>query len=359
MKETVARHKTHTEHELHGLRSLLVQHINNGPPGTVPPPPPGSAAVDTLHSEIESVNASVMKELRSVQHQIDEKLDTINNNGVLMREDLISLSRSIGGNYSVEESGEYNMSTELQAIGGMMRQNFDLQLKNTYGYITALPEYTCKETEGWRLVVNCNMSVESTCPTGWKLVQNPKVGCGRVSNSDSPTCDSVVFRVKGAPYAKVCGRINAYQVGATDAFEAFDEGRATSIDEPYVSGISITHGNPRKHVWTFAAGIRETYHDRNDACPCDATIPISIPPFVGNDYFCESGFNTASDDENECDILWDGEDCSATSTCCSFNNPPYFCKQLPHPTCDDIEVRICHRDADEDTPIVLIELYVK
>ena len=78
--------------------------------------------MDTLHSEIESVNATVMKELRSVQHQINEKLDTVNNNGVLMREDLISLSRSIGGNYSVGENGEYNMSTKLQEIGGMMQQ---------------------------------------------------------------------------------------------------------------------------------------------------------------------------------------------------------------------------------------------
>ena len=82
LKETVEQHKTHTEQELQVLRSLLVQHINNGPPGTVPPPPPGSAAVDTLHSEIESVNATVMKELRSVQNQINEKLDIINNNGV-------------------------------------------------------------------------------------------------------------------------------------------------------------------------------------------------------------------------------------------------------------------------------------
>jgi hypothetical protein len=222
-------------------------------------------------------------------------------------------------------------------------------------YITAPPEYTCNGTGGWRLVVNISADANG-CPTGWKLVQNPSRACGRVS-SGRPTCDSVIFRVKGAPYAKVCGRINAYQVGPTDAFEAYDEGRVSSIEKPYVSGISITHGNPREHIWTFAAGIRETYHDRNDACPCDATIPISIPPFVGNDYFCESGLNTNSNDER--DILWDGEDCSATSTCCSFNSPPHFCKQLPYPTCDDIEVRICHRDADDDTPIVLIELYVK
>ena len=27
-------------------------------------------------------------------------------------------------------------------------------------------------------------------------------------------------------------------------------------------------------------------------------------------------------------ILWDGEKCGLTSTCCEFNNPPRFCKEL-------------------------------
>ena len=40
----------------------------------------------------------------------------------------------------------------------------------------------------------------------------------------------------------------------------------------------------------------------------------------------------------------------------SFNNPPYFTKQLPCPTTDDIEARICHY---EDASIELIELYVQ
>ena len=47
------------------------------------------------------------------------------------------------------------------------------------------------------------------------------------------------------------------------------------------------------------------------------------------------------------------------STCCSFNNPPYFTKQLSNPTTDDIEARICLWEPGEDTPIEFIELYVK
>ena len=29
----------------------------------------------------------------------------------------------------------------------------------------------------------------------------------------------------------------------------------TTIDDPYVDGgVSITHGNPREHIWTLASG---------------------------------------------------------------------------------------------------------
>ncbi len=40
-----------------------------------------------------------------------------------------------------------------------------------------------------------------------------------------------------------------YLVGSPDAFH----GPMSSIDESYVDGLSITHGSPRQHVWTFAA----------------------------------------------------------------------------------------------------------
>ena len=50
----------------------------------------------------------------------------------------------------------------------------------------------------------------------------------------------------------------------------------------------------------------------------------------------------------------------AVATCCTFNNPPWFCKQLPQTTTDDMEVRICatHGITNEDMPVELIEIYV-
>ena len=103
---------------------------------------------------------------------------------------------------------------------------------------------------------------------------------------------SVFFPVSGGDYTNVCGSVRAYQVGHIDAFEAYHDGEVTTIEGAYVAGVSLTHGSPRQHIWTFAAGSYETDFQDEDACPCDATVPISIPTFVGGDYFCESGVNS-------------------------------------------------------------------
>ena len=133
----------------------------------------------------------------------------------------------------------------------------------------------------------------------------------------------------------------------------------TTIDGAYVSGVSLTHGSPRRHIWTFAAGASEAHPTWVDVCPCDARITIRVPPFVGNHYFCESGVNAG--DRNGFhpdDPLWDGQNCTSSSTCCSFNTPPYFVKQLPASTTDSTEARLCQIDGNH-SPVELIELYVQ
>ena len=63
------------------------------------------------------------------------------------------------------------------------------------------------------------------------------------------------------------------------------------------------------------------------------------------------------------DPLWDGQGCGATSSCeLSYLpgvTPPWFCKQLPQTTTDDIEVHICgdQEIANEDTSVELIEIH--
>ena len=214
---------------------------------------------------------------------------------------------------------------------------------------------------GWRRVVYLNMTDPNTnCPSGWNLTPYSKRTCGKVSISRL-SCDSVFFPVSGGDYTSVCGSIRAYQFSAVDAFQAYHERKVTTVNGAYVAGISLTHGNPRQHIWTFAAGYSEDLRTRNDVCPCDASINITIPPFMGGDYFCESGvyFGSALMALYPEDPLWDGEGCSSSSSCCSFNNPPYFTKQLPSPTSDPIEARLCRLEGDDDSPIEFMELYVK
>jgi hypothetical protein len=88
---------------------------------------------------------------------------------------------------------------------------------------------------------------------------------------------------------------------------------------------------------------------------------------VGTDYFCETGNNEDRPSSPvlffSADPLWDGEGCGAgnTMSCCTFNTPPWFYKELPQPTTDDIEMRVCtdEEKSAEDIAIEIIDIYVQ
>ena len=247
-----------------------------------------------------------------------------------------------------------------------LQNNLTHQLETIQGYVEQLSVHTCGGTGGWRRVVYLDMTDPSTtCPSGWNMTGYSKRTCGRASGG-SNTCDSVTFPVSGGEYSRVCGRIKAYQWGSTDAFWSYHLGHATTIDGAYVDGIIVSHNISRQHIWTFAAGLAEGNPTWSSVCPCDASRTIRIPPFMGNDYFCESGVNEPWGGSRHLtlysnDPLWDGENCLSSSTCCSLHSPPYFVKQLPMPTTDDIEARIClsGRLDNENIAIQLVELYVQ
>ena len=232
---------------------------------------------------------------------------------------------------------------------------------------TMVGTYICNGTPGWRRVAFINMTDTSyNCPTGLNLTSYSKRTCGRSHTGSG--CSSTTFSVGGLPYSRVCGRIRGYQFGGTSAFYIYN-GSSRGIDSHYVHGVSLTHGGAgsRQHIWTFAAGLTEVTTDfPNEACPCDTAPSSVVPEFVGNDYFCESGLHSEWNLDIHLvfypnDVLWDGQDCTSNSTCCQLNNPPWFTKNLPTATTDDIELRICveHTPSEEDVPLELIELYVQ
>ncbi len=235
--------------------------------------------------------------------------------------------------------------------------------------------YICGGTSGWARVAYLDMTNSShQCPGDMEEVTfSGKRLCGR---SDAfKSCTSVKFSTNGLQYSQVCGRITGYQYKDTYAFFRYNNDRfglyseTNKIDSIYVDGVSVTHGPPgsREHVWTFATGYSE-YLDDTSVCPCAPYAPptIAVQPFVGHDYFCESGISTGAPAERLYfdDPLWDGYGCtSAGKNCCEFNNPPYFTKHLTNPTYHDLEVRVCgywsRNGGFGDTFIELIELYIK
>ena len=92
----------------------------------------------------------------------------------------------------------------------------------------------------------------------------------------------------------------------------------------------MTYGSPRQHIWSFAGGFDEghsNYLSATCSCITGSTNGNCIPSFVGQNYFCESGITRYSSGFAfwpTGDPLWDGQGCGPTSTCCTFNSPPWF-----------------------------------
>ena len=224
---------------------------------------------------------------------------------------------------------------------------------------------------GWRRVAFLNMTNTShVCPTGLNLTTYSRRTCGR-ANSGWHSCSSTTFSVGGSQYSRVCGRALAYQFGLKNAFYAY-WGRHRGAEGQYVDGLSLTHGAPgsRQHIWTFVSGMFiGNYYNRyrHNQCPCDnGNTTYPSPPFVGNDYFCESIRAMSNWNVNWQRFfpnapLWDGKVCEGGGTCCQFNNPPWFTKNLTSPTTEDIELRLCLTSnvSNGDIALELLELYVQ
>ena len=213
----------------------------------------------------------------------------------------------------------------------------------------------------WSRLAFLNMSDPSQqCPSAWKEYNTSGIrACGRRASSDK-SCSSTFYSTT-QNYRKVCGQVVGYQLGSPDGFNT---GNRTNAD-----GIQVLLGASSNHIWSYVAGVTESsvVHARSN-CPCFADVEeiTRAPPSIGNNYYCESG-NPTLDFTNEAqlysgDRLWDGQQCENEGTCCTGTNiPPWFSVQLPAPTNEAIEVRICGEEStnNEDTPVELLEILVQ
>ena len=217
---------------------------------------------------------------------------------------------------------------------------------------------------GWTRIAQFDTSQGDSCPTEctWRLIttpgDNPKNVC---RSGDANECHSTTFTTYNISYYKICGQVRGYQKGNTNAFWSSME----SIDDPYVDGVSITFGSPRKHVWTYAIGLSDSGSDDADSCPCanSVTKGEDPPSFVGDNYYCESG-DTGGVDSSAyytSDPVWDGLDCSDSVNCCAHPDMPWFLRQFVRPQETFIEARICRNEgfSNEGTLVESMELYIQ
>ena len=215
----------------------------------------------------------------------------------------------------------------------------------------------------WYQLIGINMSAaDSQCPDGWVEENEGGVrACGR--GTVGASCQSVFFNNDNHPiqYTRVCGRAIGYQYATTDAFQ---RNSVKTINQNYVDGLSITYGFSHQHLWTFAAGVTEGRGTSIYNCPCSTPNQGPSPPsYVGNNWYCESGNPSSSAPVilYSSDPLWDGKNCEGT--CCSNGkSPPWFSVELPAPTNDYIEARICadeHSDNSEDILISIFEIFIQ
>ena len=237
--------------------------------------------------------------------------------------------------------------------------------------------FPCGGTDGWRRFASIDMTNSSQqCPTGLTEYMYDGIRlCSRPERSTTISCTSATLPGGGSSYSQVCGRMVGYLFGDVEAFGYYwERGARDTIDDYYVDGVTLTHGAPgsREHIWTFAAAT--SHSNPWYQCPCapgTTGIRTDPPSFVGNDYFCESAIPTwpgrATGNIFYNVPLWDGEGCPESNSCeCTLNDPPYFLRDLPASTTDDIEMRFCGRAALNDGTtsrggllVSRVELYVK
>ena len=217
----------------------------------------------------------------------------------------------------------------------------------------------CGAGGGWTRIGKLDMgSSSAACPSSFK---ESTVKGTRLCSKEATGCVSKPIPSKGLSYTQVCGRVRGYQNYTTDAFKRFYE-KDNDLNRPYVDGVSITRGSPRKHVWSLAAGSRQ--NELAYGCPCNNGSSTTAQPFVGDDWYCESAHNAVYHPPyfGVADPLWDGKQCGDLEGPCCTSSLPWFHKTIKSgATTDDLEFRLCsdQEPVDENVAFDQYEFYIK
>ena len=188
--------------------------------------------------------------------------------------------------------------------------------------------YVVRSSSGSLVQVYCDMGVVCDGSRGWMRLVDPYYYRSS-SFRNSSTCSTVEsFSTLGIQYSRVCGLLMGYtriyfQYYTSELCGMPPFNPQAGIDDPYVSGFSITHGRPRQHIWSLASSYEE-----GDWCPAfDGSK--NPPKFVGKDYFLGS-----------CDL--------SHYSRCEFDSKLWLIVNLTEPVSDNIELRACSGFYDEN-----------
>ena len=344
-----------------GLRGTRGQHGLHGPRG-----PPGLPGITTLTNEsFQKLETSVLQRLL-MHSTIQEMANTVKTLQAQLHIRDQEIAQLKGKNFSKCALTGLGTTTAAESCDDIFQTDPSCSTGYYLVYAGKEPVLTycraplalCGVTGRWRRVAHINMSEDgASCPPELLERSNTTLNKRACGKSVDNKCSSVLFPVGEAKYTQVCGIVQGYQFGQTNAFGPSHFFRI-NIDGPYLDGISITAGQPRHHLWSYAARYGET---QNIACPCNNKpgLTTHVPDFVGEHHYCESGFpNGPSHKTVWDDPLWDGAGCTAPGNqCCERYG--WFHRAIP-PTTDDIEVRWCNNNprAVEDVYTDLVDIWV-
>jgi hypothetical protein len=204
---------------------------------------------------------------------------------------------------------------------------------------------------GWARAIDLDPTRDG-CPTRWDF-DATAMGCSIARPDCTGETRTFVVEVPVEQWREVRGYVRGYQFRTPDGFRT----SASSLDNHYVDGVSITTGNPRRHLWTLGVGLFMPPGTAPNACPCDGGP--APPSFVGDQWTCETG-NDAPTFENEPiwyvdDPLWDSD--AHVAGCAAADD--WFVSSLETPSADPIEVRIMLDQCDDGLAVTALRLFVR
>ena len=316
-----------------GRRGLHGPEGPHGPPGSpgLPGPhgPPGPPGETVLTAESE----------RKLLHSLLQRLDSL---GILPAEsckEVYSQGFNTSGSYLIGP-------TVLEARAQYCEMEAEL----------------CGSKGGWMPVAQLNMEDgRQDCPESLRLITNSNPQRRACARNTTRGCTKLPFSTHVVQYTEVCGRVRGYQYRSTDGFGSFGG--------IYTDGVTISHGSPAKHVWSYVAGHQENEGNKRyqNMCPC--ALPIgdtrrASRNEIGDNYYCESGMhvtpslNWRTSNPFWNDPLWDGAGCPSGNNCCQHNG--WFHRDITNTT-DNIDVHLCLNEEphNEDVYIDIVEIYVR